>query len=70
MEGTGEWMPHEKLKVAKKIVIFPYLELFLVKFSILACISLKIGYFEFGHDCDLILGMLVLILVCMESGDP
>ena len=31
---------------------FRFLELFLAKFLILAYISLKIGYFELGHDYD------------------
>ena len=33
----------------------PIFRTFLVKFSILAYISLKIGYFELGHDYDVTL---------------
>ena len=45
---------------------------FLTKFSIFAYISLKVGYFEVGNDyvTDVIIGMLVLILICMERGHP
>ena len=43
---------------------------FLANFSILAYISLKIGYFELGYDYDVTLALLVLILVCLERGDP
>ena len=30
----------------------------------------EIGYFELSHDYDVTLEMLVLILVCIERGDP
>ena len=45
---------------------------FLVKFSVFAYISLNKGYFELGHDCqcDIMLVMLVLTVVCMEIEDP
>ena len=48
---------------------------FLAKFSIFAQHALlKIGYFEvrpyLWHHCDVINWMFVLVLVCMERGDP
>ena len=55
----------------------PISRTFFVKFSILAYISLKSAILSsamimtsLSHHCDVILGMLVLILVCMERGDP
>ena len=50
----------------------PIFRFFLTKFSILAYISLKIGYFELGHDYDVtvtLLGVLVLSLVVMERSN-
>ena len=52
---------------------FRYIEIFFSEISIFTYILLKIVYFEFCDDyyyCDVVLGMLVPILVCMERRDP
>ena len=61
--------------ISQKPGEIPIFRTFLAKFSILAYISLKISYFELGHDYEVTVISYfgcgwVLILVCMERGDP
>ena len=52
----------------------PIFRTFLAKFSSFAYVSLKIGYFELGHNYELPLMSRLrcwyLLWLCMEKGDP